>query len=70
MIHIIADAENNKVRLYIQGDQGTVALETAKILEGIFNNRQYLDLFIDLFNLKCEDFKKELNKNDQNNSSN
>lgn len=75
MIHLIADSENNKVSLRVSGGK-EVTTECAVMIEAIFEDDQFRDLFLHLFNLKLEHFQNELNElkekleNDKNNSSN
>ena len=75
MIHLIVDSENGKASLRVTGGK-EVTTETAVMIDAIFEDDKFRDLFLYIFNQKLDAFQNELNElkekleNDKNNSSN
>lgn len=75
MIHLIVDSVNEKASLKVTGGK-EVPTECAVMIEAIFEDDQFRNLFLHIFNHKLDDFQNELNElkekleNDKNNFSN
>lgn len=73
MIYILVSNDDNKSFLKVTGSSEDVNMECAGLIEAIFADVHFRDLFLKLFNKKCEALQKELEEiieNDQNNISN
>ena len=74
MIHLIIDSEGGKASLKVSGGK-EVTTEVAVMIDAIFEDDQFRDLFLHIFNQKLDAFQNELNElkekleNDKNNSS-
>lgn len=75
MIHLIVDSEYGKASLRVTGGK-EVQTECAVMIDGIFEDDDFRNLFLHIFNQKLEAFQNELIElkekleNDKNNSNN
>ena len=75
MIHLIIDSEGGKASLSVYGGK-EVTTECAVMIDAIFKDEHFRDLFLYIFNQKLTAFQNELDElkekleNDKNNSSN
>ena len=75
MIHLIIDSEGGKASLRVIGGK-EIHTECAVMIDAIFENERFRDLFLHIFDQKLTAFQNELDElkekleNDKNNSSN